>query len=126
MPKLKILVIRNLPELKGGISAMPMDYFAKGLATMFLDVVSKKRKSTFFKTFALGAPLYRDINIGTHHVDHTPVSDFLRFRVYNVDYNYPSPNGLSTVLSEVAKGAAVSVDELLMQELLLMNDYWLG
>lgn len=125
MPDLEVLVIRNLPELKDGISAMPMEYFVKGLAAMFLDVVNKKTKSASFKTIALGAPLYRDVNIGTHHVVHTPISDFLRFRVYNIDYEYPSPSGLSTVLSQVVTGAALSADDALMQKDIL-DDYWLG
>ena len=125
MPKLEVLSIRNLPEIRGGISTLLMDYFVKGLAAMFLDIVNKKRKSTSIKFIALGAPFYRDVNIGTHHVDHTSVSDLLRFRVYSIDYNYPSPSGLSTVLSEVVKGAAVSADETFPYEYLL-NNYWLG
>ena len=99
MPDLEVINIRNLPLLNARLAIPHMDYFVKSLAAMFVETV------------ALGAPLYKDVNIGTHHVAHTPVSDFLRFRVYNVDYNYPSPSGLSTVLSELAKGAAVSADE---------------
>ena len=124
MPDLEMLNIRNLPVLDGNC-AIPMDYFVKGLATMFLDVVNKKKMSSSFDTIALGAPLYRDQYIGTHHVAHTPVSDFIRFRVYNFDYRYPSPSGLSTVLREVAKGAAVSADEPFTHDHLL-HCYWLG
>lgn len=123
MPQLQVLNIRNLPILSGNC-AMSMDHFVKGLAAMFLDVVNRKKESTFFDTIAIGAPLWRDINIGTHHVAHTPVSDFLRFRVYKVDYDYPSPSGLSTVLSEVAKGAAVSADEAFTHDYLLYY-YWM-
>ena len=124
MPQLQVLNIRNLPILSGNC-AMHMDHFVKGLAAMFLDVVNKKKTSTLFETIAVGAPLYRDINIGTHHVAHTPASDFLRFRVYKVDYRYPSPSGLSTVLSEIAKGAAISADEGFAHNHLL-DYYWLG
>ena len=76
------------------------------------------------KFIALGVPLYADPNIESYHVAHTPVSDFLRFRVYNINYKYPSPNGLSNVLSEVVKGAAVSADGGFEPD--LKDDYWLG
>ena len=104
---------------------MPMDYFVKGLAAMFVDIVNKKQDSVRLKTIALGAPLYRDIYIGTHHVEHTTVSDFLRFRVYKIDHNYPSPRGLSPVLSEIGKGAARNTEEESYHTHLLYN-YWLG
>lgn len=125
MPNLELLNIRNLPTLQDRISVIPTDYFVKGLAAMFLDAVNKKRTSASFRTIALGSPLYRDMKVGTHHVAHTCVSDFLRFRVYNVDYAYPSPSGLSTVLSELVKGAVINDDETFTPEYLL-NDYWLG
>ena len=54
MPQLEVLNVRNLPELTGR-TVMPMDYFVKGLATMFVDIVSKNQKSTL-TTIALGAP----------------------------------------------------------------------
>lgn len=104
---------------------MPMDYFVKGLAAMFVDIVNKKPEPSRLKTIALGAPLYRDINIGTHHVLHTPVSDLITFRVYSIDYNYSSPSGLSPVLSQIVKGAADSSEGDLYPPDLL-HDYWLG
>lgn len=125
MPNLEVLSIRNLPELKGGISTLLMDYFVQSVAAMFVNVVNKKRKSASFEFIALGAPLHRDVNIGTHHVAHTPVSDLVRFRVYKVDYKHPSPSGLSIVLSEVVNGAALSAEETFPHEHLL-EDYWLG
>lgn len=77
------------------------------------------------KFIALRSPLYADINIESYHVAHTTVSDFLRFRIYKINYKYPSPNGLSTVLSEVVEGAAaVSADGGFEPD--LKDDYWLG
>lgn len=125
MPCLEVLNIRNLPQLSARLPMPHMDYFVKSLATMFVDTVNKDRESTFIKTIALGAPLYRDLLIGAHALPDTVLSDFLRFRVYSVDYRYPSPTGLSTVLSEVAKGAAVSADETFTHKK-LQNDYWLS
>ena len=125
MPCLEVLNIRNLPQLSARLPMPHMDYFVKSLATMFVDTVNKKRESTFIKTIALGAPLYRDLLIGTYALTDTVLSDFLRFRVYSVDYNYPLPNGLSTVLSEVAKGAAISAGGAFTHRKLL-NDYWLS
>ena len=123
LPRLEALNIRNLPEIKGK-PTMPMDYYAKGLAAMFVDIVNATRKSTL-KTIAIGAPFYRDIYIGTHHVKHTSVSNFLSLRVYSIDYNYLSPSGPSPVLSQIIRGAAyVSEEELYPKDLLY--DYWLG
>lgn len=73
MPLLETPNIRNLPEMERR-AAMPMEYFVKGLAAMFVDIVIKKSEPSLLKTIALGAPLSKDINIGTHHVLHTPVS----------------------------------------------------
>lgn len=129
MPHLEMLNIRNLPVLNGNC-VIPMDYFVKGIAAMFLDVVNKEKMSTSsgttsLDTIALGATFFRDVNIGTHHVAYDLVSDFLRFRAYNIDYKYPSPSGLSTVLSEVAKDAAYDDDEVFPHDY-LFNYYWLG
>lgn len=124
MPHLEAFNIRNLPTISGKI-AMPMDYFVKGLAAMFVDVANKSRRLCPLATIALGAPLYRDIDIGTHHVVHTDLSDYLRFRVYDVDYNYPSRMGMSPVLCEIVKGAASTSEEQFRHEILLYS-YWLG
>ena len=123
MPYLEVLNIRNLPEISVK-TAMPMDYFVKGLAATFVDIVNKERKSTLLKIVALGAPLYTDMKIGTHHIVHTDVSDLVRLRVYSVDYDYPSPSGLAPVLSQIVKGAACNTDDGLSQSELLY-DYWL-
>lgn len=126
MPCLEVLNIRNLPQLSARLPMPHMDYFVKSLATMFVDTVNKERESTLLlKTVAVGAPLYRDLLIGTHALPDTVLSDYVRFRVYSVDYRYPSPTSFSNVLSEVAKGAAVSADEAFTHKKLL-NDYWLG
>ena len=124
MPHLETFNIRNLPAISGSV-AMPMDYFVKGLAVMFVDVANKGRILCPIGTIALGAPFYRDIDIGTHHVVHTDLSDYLRFRVYGVEYNYPSRMGRSPILREIVKGAANTSEEQFSHENLLYS-YWLG
>ena len=116
MPNLTVLNIRNLPQFSGRV-VLPMDYFAKGLAASFVDIVNLEQKSTL-TTIAIGALLYRDLNIGTHHVVHTAVSDLIRFRVYNIGYDYQSPSGVSPVLSEVVKDGSYPPG--------LIYNYWLG
>ena len=123
MAQLEVFNIRNLPVFSGK-AAIPMDYFVKGAAAMFVDIVSKVGRSSL-RTIALGAPLYRDVYIGTHHVVHTPVSDLLRFRVFSIDYNYSSPSGLSPVLSQIIKGAEDRSNGDLFPSWLLQG-YWLG
>ena len=123
MLSLEVLNIRNLPEIKGRLP-MPMDYYTKGLAAMVVDSMDLTREMTL-KTIAIGAPFYRDIYIGTRHIVHTPVSNFLSLRVYSIDHNYLSPSGLSSVLSQIMQGAAYfSEEELYPKDLL--HDYWLG
>ena len=125
LPNLEVLNIRNLPELHGTV-VMPMDYFVKGLAAMVVDIMNKRRKTTLIKTIALGAPLYRDISIGTHHIVHTSVSDFLTFCIFNIDYDYPSPSGPSPVLSLIVEGAASNCKEEDLYPTSLIHNYWLG
>ena len=124
MPHLAAFNIRNLPAISGRV-AMPMDYFVKGLATLFVDVTNKQGRLDSLRTIALGAPLYRDLHIGTHHVIHTDLSDYLRFRVYIIDHIYPSPIGTSPVLREIVRGAANTSEEKFSESYLLDN-YWLG
>ena len=123
MPRLETLNIRNFPEIKGR-PTIPGSYFAKSLAAMIVDIANERRKSSL-KIIAIGAPFYRDIYMGTHHINHTSVSDLLSLRVFSIDYNYLSPSGLSPVLSQIIKGAAyISEEELYPKDLLY--DYWLG
>ena len=122
MPCLEALNIRNLPELTGR-TTFPIDYFVKGLASRFVDIINKEQKPTL-TTVALGAPLYSDIHIGTYHIVHTRASDFLRFRMYHVDYSYRSSVSVSPVLSEVIKGAASTCEESLYPKHFL-DKYWL-
>ena len=103
---------------------MPMDYYVKGLAAMVVDFANIRRKPTL-KTIAIGAPFYRDIYIGTHHVNSTAVSDLVSLRVYSIDYNYLSPSGPSPVLNQIITGAAYDSEEELYPKDLLY-DYWLG
>ena len=124
MPRLEVLNIRNLPEISGRV-AMPMDYFVKSLAAMFVDVANKEGRPDSLRTIALGAPLFRDLRIGTHHVVHTDLSDYLRFHVYNIDYTCPSPISASPVLREIVRGAAHTSEEQIC-EAHLLDGYWLG
>ena len=123
MPDLATLNIRNPPTFCEN-APMPMDYFVKGLAAMVVDIVTQRGK-TSLGTIALGAPFYRDLTVGTHHVVHTDLSDLLRLRVYHIDQNYRSPTGLSPVLSEITMGAVCSTEEDLYPSHLL-DSYWLG
>lgn len=119
MSSLEVLNVRNLPESYH----LAMPYFVvKNFAARLVDIVKQNRQSTLLKTVALGALLYKDVHIGTHHLTHTPLSDFLRFRVYSIDYNYPSP---TAVLTEVINGAAISSDEA-FRHTKLLKYYWLG
>ena len=104
---------------------MPMDYFVKGLATMFVDIATKQGRLDSLRAIALGAPLYRDLHIGTHHVIHTDLSDYLRFRVYIIDHIHSSPIGTSPVLREIVRGAAYTSEEQFW-EACLFDNYWLG
>ena len=123
MPRLETLNIRNSPEIKGRLT-IPEGYYAKSLAAIIVDIANERQESTL-KMIAIGAPFYRDIYMGTHHINHTPVSDLVSLRVFSIDYNYLSPSGLSPVLSQIIKGAAyISEEELYPKDLLY--DYWLG
>ena len=124
MPHLEAFNIRNLPAISGSV-VMPMGYFVKGLAAMFVDIADKAKRLCPIRTIALGAPFYRDIDIGTHNVVHTDLSDYLCFRVYDVDYNYPSRMGRPPILCEIVKGAANNSEEQFPYENLLYS-YWLG
>ena len=124
MPHLEAFNVRNLPAISRSV-AMPMDYFVKSLAAMFVGVANEAMRQFPIGTIALGAPFYRDIDFGTHHVVHTVLSDYLRFRVYDVDYNHPPRMGEPPILREIVQGAANTSEEESPYEELLFS-YWLG
>lgn len=99
----------------------------KGLANAVLDVFNCGNSSirqNSLTTIALGAPVYRDIHMGSNCFPSDPVRDYLQLRVFHVDYGYQSVLGPSPVVTQVAKGtvddATICVDKDLLQE------YWLA
>ena len=127
MPKLRTLHIRNLPKTALTELCLPTDYLVRGIASAILDAyargkLSNRRKS--LTTIALGAPLYRDIHIGSNHFPKDPTRDFLQLRVYHVDYEYQSAIGPLPTVTQVAQGTADDATTCLDKDIL--HEYWLA
>ncbi len=128
MPKLRTLHFRNLPKIAlTEICLLPTDYLVKGIASAILDSyahgkLSNRRGS--LATIALGAPLYRDIHIGSNHFPNDLSRDFLQLRVYHVDYKYQSAIGPLPIVTQVAKGTADAATTWLDKDIL--HEYWLA
>ena len=110
MKKLKHLSIRNMPQMASTLGPTP-EFLLKSLANIFVDIVNLHKPSgcgPLLRTLAIGAPLYRDVRVGTNHFSNNLVYDpsveFLQFRIYQVDYNYESLQPLATAVSLIAKG----------------------
>ena len=127
MPKLRTLHLRNLPKTDLTACCVPIDYMVKGFASAFLELdtggIPFKHQNSL-NTIALGAPVYRDLHIGSNHFPRDPVQDFLQLRVYHVDYKYQSVIGPSPTVTLVAKGTADDATTCLDKEVL--HEYWLA
>ena len=127
MPKLRTLHIRNLPPTELNKSYLPTDYMIKGLAYAVLDAFTCGNSSTRQKsitTIAVGAPVYRDIHIGSSCLPSNLVRGFLQLRVYHVDHEYQSILGPSPVVTQVAKGTADDATTCVDKDIL--HKYWLA
>lgn len=99
----------------------------KSLASAIMDKYPPGKSSTCQKpltTIAIGAPVYRDIHIGSNHFPRDSGRDFLQLRVYHVDHQYQSVLGPSPIVTQVAKGTAD--DAVMCLDKDLLNEYWLG
>ena len=108
MQELQHFHIRNMPEMEDSNDPSPVDYALKCSAVSFVDAVSSAMPPGALpqlKTFAIGASLYKDVHVGAGEF-YDPLADFLRIRIYHVDFCYPSPVGPSTVVSLMAKGTS--------------------
>lgn len=101
------------------------------LAVMFMDIVTSDVDTTFsgrsrIRTIALGAPTYNDIRIGANYFPFDAERDFLRLRVYQVDYH---PNdygyGVCPILKMVAKGSPAHAYRT-CANIEILETYWLG
>ena len=127
MRKLRTLHFRNLLKTDLTTSFLPTEYMVKGLASALLDVYvgdSPSNGQKSLTTVAFGAPVSRDIHIGSNHFPSDPVRDFLQLRVYHVDYKYQSVLGPSPTVTQVAKGIANGATTCLDKEVL--HAYWLA
>lgn len=126
-PKLRTLHLRNLPKTDLTSSFLPTDDIVKSLAFAIQDMYSRGKppnRQMALTTIALGAPLYRDIHIGSNHFPSEPVRDYLQLRVYHVDYKCQSVLGPSPTVTQVAKGTADDATTCFDKDVL--HEYWLS
>lgn len=127
MPKLRTLHFRNLPKTDLTTSFIPNDYMLKSFVSAFLGLDAggkRSKRQKLLTTIAIGAPVYRDIHIGSNHFPSDPARDFLQLRVYHVDYKYQSVIGTSPTITLVARGTADDATTCLDKEAL--HEYWLA
>lgn len=98
---------------------------------MFMDIVTSDidpspGDQNRIKIIALGAPTYNDRKIGANHFPFNDERDFLRLRVYQVDYR---PNcygrGVSPILKMVSKGSPAHAYRT-CSNIGILENYWLG
>lgn len=127
MKTLRTFHIRNLPEIDFNETYLPIVYAVQSLAKLIADILASGKKSDhlpLLDTIALGAPVYRDIHVGSNHFPSESVRNFLQLRVYHVDYGYQSVLGPSPTVTEVAKGTADDATTCIDKGIL--HEYWLA
>ena len=128
LSKLETLNIRNVPCATSAVSWLPNDFMYSALATSFLDKYTTERptaRSTRLKTLALGATTYGNSCMGMYHFPDHDFADFLRLRIYNVEYMHhhttdtwsPKPRLVAKGVPNDAIGYSKHLD--------LFEPYWL-
>ena len=105
---------------------IPMQYLCKSFATLFMDeLVRQPNYDGCLSIIALGAVTYSDLKIGGEVAHPEDFRDFLRLRIYKVDYQNFYPVGMSAVLTAIGKGT-VSEAEGLCENPGILDIHWLG
>ena len=104
---------------------IPQEYLYKSLAQGFMDKMAEAPDFyQHLRTIAVGAMTYSDRKIGAASFPSEDLRDFLRLRIYHVDYLNVYPAGLLTILSLVGKGTADLADGV-CKETEIFDMYWL-
>lgn len=86
---------------------LPNDYMIDGLASMLLDLVTKKARmeqAPALTTLAIGASTYGSARVGMGHYAPNSASTFLQLRIYHVNYDCRYRNSVSPKLHLIARG----------------------
>ena len=125
---LQTLNIRNLPETKTISTYLPLTSMHKGIPSAFLDAAYPKPQSEAslpLKILAIGAVAFADVRFGCKYLPSTPDRDFLRLRVYRLEYGGLPLGRLSTRLTHIAEGT-VEDAEGICKDLDTFKLYWLS
>lgn len=82
----------------------------EGLATMLLNIVTKKARIEqipALKTLAIGASTYGNVRVGMGHYTPNSASTFLQLRIYHVNYDCRYRNFSSPKLHLIARGRSL-------------------
>lgn len=101
----------------------------QSLATKFMDSMIERPNTDHLiqiKTIGLGSLKYADVHVGmSHESPHNEIREFLRLRVYEIDYHRSRQGVWSPVLRQIAKGKPD--DELsLTHNMDVFKHYWLA
>lgn len=102
MSQLQTLNVRNLPPAKTSETWLPIDYMLDGLATMLLNIVTKKART--LKTLAIGASTYGSVRVGMGHYTPNSASTFLQLRIYHINYDCRYRNSITPKLHLIGRG----------------------
>ena len=128
LPHLKTLNIRNLPRIIHYDTSQPAP-FIKGLADMIAQDLLDEYESDGpppLRILGLGALTYRDVYDGTVVEGATALDEFLRLRVYAVEYVKNIRGDRVPLLTMVANGYPGNIGVDVSENLSVFEPYWLG
>ena len=125
MGNLRTLNIRNLPDLPPKSQWFTNNTLLHGVAISFLQGALAHKQAPRIRTLAFGATTYANTRIGTYYRRDNHLADFLRLRVYSVEYLeslgtrkiMPSVTLIAQGVADNAKGWCRDLD--------LFDLYWL-
>lgn len=82
----------------------PFEQMQKNFAMSFMEIISATNDLPKLKMFALRARTFEDVRMGPYRLPFTENRDFLRMRLYAVDYIQRVYGDASVCLTQVAKG----------------------
>ena len=116
-------------ERKSLLGWFPIDPMLHGLAHMFVrDLVEAMGSNELpqLKVIGLGALAYRDVWDGRVVEGSNDVDDFLRLRVYEIEYMKNKRGEQVPMLTMVANGYPGNVGPDISENMSIFEPYWLG
>ena len=137
LPKLRILNIRNMPEMN--VTAVSADVIVKGIAVEWTEglilasIFNRKRLGNYggsgepssISVLAVGSLMYRDLCDGGQVYDNSIKNDLQTLRTFSVDYRRDANGNWAPILTHLSTGST-KYNQRPYRDISILEPYWLA